>query len=87
MPAACNGDALLTDDGCKTNGYDNFSRIKFWKTPVAKCASQSTCVPYYRWVTDYMGQPWADLAGDAGTPTSRAERLGYPVTLVAPVKR
>src|ERR1700688_3576646 len=29
VPAACKGNALLTDDGCKTNGYDNFSRIKF----------------------------------------------------------
>jgi putative spermidine/putrescine transport system substrate-binding protein len=54
VPAACKGDALLTDDGCKTNGYDNFSRIKFWKTPVAKCSTQATCVPYYRWVTDYI---------------------------------
>jgi putative spermidine/putrescine transport system substrate-binding protein len=54
VPAACKGNALLTDDGCKTNGYDNFSRIRFWKTPVAKCASQSACVPYYRWVTDYI---------------------------------
>jgi len=53
-PAACKGNALLTDDGCKTNGFDNFDRIKFWKTPVAKCASQSACVPYYRWVTDYI---------------------------------
>jgi putative spermidine/putrescine transport system substrate-binding protein len=54
VPAACKGNALLTEDGCKTNGYDNFGRIKFWKTPVAKCASQATCVPYYRWVTDYI---------------------------------
>ncbi len=27
----------------------------FWKTPVAKCASQGECVPYYRWVSDYIG--------------------------------
>jgi putative spermidine/putrescine transport system substrate-binding protein len=53
-PAACKGNALLTDDGCKTNGFENFDRIKFWKTPVAKCTSQSICVPYYRWVTDYI---------------------------------
>ncbi len=51
---ACKGNALLTDEGCKTNGLDNFERIHFWRTPVSKCASQGTCVPYYRWVTDYI---------------------------------
>ena len=31
------------------------SSIHFWRTPVAKCASQPAgCVPYYRWVTDYI---------------------------------
>jgi putative spermidine/putrescine transport system substrate-binding protein len=54
VPAACKGNALLGDEGCKTNGFENFGRIKFWRTPVAKCASQGTCVPYYRWVTDYI---------------------------------
>ena len=54
-PAACKGNALLTDEGCKTNGSDDFAKIKFWKTPVAKCASQTECVPYYRWVSDYIG--------------------------------
>ena len=39
VPAACKGNALLTDEGCKTNGFENFEQIKFWKTPVAKCAS------------------------------------------------
>ena len=53
VPAACKGNALLTDAGCDTNGMANFDKIKFWKTPVAKC-SQGTCVPYYRWVTDYI---------------------------------
>jgi putative spermidine/putrescine transport system substrate-binding protein len=51
---ACKGNALLGDEGCKTNGLDNFERIHFWRTPVSKCASQGTCVPYYRWVTDYI---------------------------------
>lgn len=56
VPAACKGNALLTDEGCKTNGYDNFDKIKFWRTPVSKCASQNDqCVPYYRWVSDYIG--------------------------------
>jgi putative spermidine/putrescine transport system substrate-binding protein len=53
VPAACKGNELLTDGGCDTNGMANFDKIKFWKTPVAKC-SQGTCVPYYRWVTDYI---------------------------------
>jgi putative spermidine/putrescine transport system substrate-binding protein len=55
VPAACKGNALLTDEGCKVNGADNFDKIHFWRTPVAKCATQSAgCVPYYRWVSDYI---------------------------------
>ncbi|MCK3776410.1 ABC transporter substrate-binding protein [Ensifer sesbaniae] len=53
--AACKGNELLTDAGCKTNGYDDFEKVKFWKTPVSKCASQGECVPYHRWVSDYIG--------------------------------
>ncbi|SCB29948.1 ABC transporter substrate-binding protein [Rhizobium multihospitium] len=55
VPAACKGNELLTDSGCATNGYDHFDKIRFWKTPVAKCTSQSECVPYHRWVSDYIG--------------------------------
>jgi putative spermidine/putrescine transport system substrate-binding protein len=55
VTAACKGNALLTDAGCDTNGLGNFDKIHFWRTPVAKCASQSAgCVPYYRWVSDYI---------------------------------
>ena len=55
VPAACKGNALLGDAGCETNGMGNFEKIHFWRTPVAKCASQSAgCVPYYRWVTDMI---------------------------------
>jgi putative spermidine/putrescine transport system substrate-binding protein len=55
VPAACEGNELLGAEGCRTNGIENFERIRFWRTPVAKCASQPTgCVPYYRWVTDYI---------------------------------
>jgi putative spermidine/putrescine transport system substrate-binding protein len=53
VPAACKASDLLGADGCTTNGYDNFDKIKFWKTPVAKCDA-GTCVPYYRWVSDYV---------------------------------
>lgn len=53
--AACKGNALLGDKGCETNGVNNFEKIHFWRTPVAKCATQSAgCVPYYRWVTDMI---------------------------------
>jgi putative spermidine/putrescine transport system substrate-binding protein len=53
VPGACKASDLLGADGCKTNGYDNFDKIKFWKTPTAKCA-EGICVPYYRWVSDYV---------------------------------
>ena len=54
VPAACQRSQLLGADGCKTNGSENFDKISFWRTPVAKCATQTECVPYYRWVTDYI---------------------------------
>jgi len=55
VPAACKGNELLGADGCTTNGLETFDQIKFWRTPVAKCESQSAgCVPYYRWVSDYI---------------------------------
>ncbi|WDF94194.1 ABC transporter substrate-binding protein [Aeromonas dhakensis] len=54
VPAACEGNALLGKEGCKTNGIDNFDRVRFWRTPVSQCKSQGTCVPYYRWVSDYI---------------------------------
>jgi putative spermidine/putrescine transport system substrate-binding protein len=55
VPAACQGSTLLGPDGCKTNGFEDFDRIRFWQTPVSKCGSQGECVPYYRWVSDYIG--------------------------------
>ncbi len=54
VPAACEGNALLGKDGCKINGIDNFDSVHFWRTPRSLCASQTSCVPYYRWVTDYI---------------------------------
>lgn len=55
VPAACNGNALLGATGCKTNGIDNFDKLHFWRTPQAQCGSQQDkCVPYSRWVTDYV---------------------------------
>jgi putative spermidine/putrescine transport system substrate-binding protein len=54
VPAACKGNDLLGPDGCTTNGFDNFDKIHFWKTPIGKCTTQENCVPYSRWVTDYI---------------------------------
>ncbi|WP_429145741.1 ABC transporter substrate-binding protein [Aeromonas rivipollensis] len=54
VPAACEGNALLGKEGCKTNGIENFDKVHFWRTPVSQCKSQGTCVPYYRWVSDYI---------------------------------
>ena len=53
VPAACDDNALLGPEGCRTNGIDNFDKIWFWRTPEAKC-SQGECVPYNRWSTDYV---------------------------------
>jgi putative spermidine/putrescine transport system substrate-binding protein len=56
VPAACtDGRGMQTAAGCTTNGMDDFEKIKFWTTPVSKCKSQGQCVPYYRWVSDYIG--------------------------------
>lgn len=52
---ACDGNELLGPEGCVTNGLDNFDRIKFWQTPTEDClGAGGTCVPYYKWVTDYL---------------------------------
>ncbi|GAB5510465.1 MAG: ABC transporter substrate-binding protein [Hyphomicrobiales bacterium] len=56
VPAACtDGRGMQTGEGCTTNGFDDFDRIRFWQTPVSTCESQDVCVPYYRWVSDYIG--------------------------------
>jgi putative spermidine/putrescine transport system substrate-binding protein len=55
VPAACtDGSGQQTAEGCTANGFDDFERIRFWRTPVAQC-EQGECVPYYRWVSDYIG--------------------------------
>lgn len=53
-PETCKGHPLLTDEGCKTNGFDNFEKISFWKTPVADCGAGKKCVPYKKWAEDYI---------------------------------
>ena len=57
VPAACtDGRGMLTPEGCHANGMDDFDKIRFWTTPVANCSQgEGACVPYYRWVSDYIG--------------------------------
>lgn len=57
VPDACGKSDLLGPDGCTTNGLEDFDRISFWKTPTEDCngtAEAGACVPYRRWVTDYL---------------------------------
>ena len=57
VPGACEGNELLTDEGCATNGFDSFDQIEFWKTPQADCFrgdGSEECVPYHEWVTNYV---------------------------------
>ncbi len=55
VPAACKGNKLLGDDGCARQGFNDFDKISFWRTPVAQCKSQNNaCVPYHKWVSDYI---------------------------------
>ncbi len=56
VPAACTDDrGMQNAAGCTANGLDDFEKIRFWTTPVSKCKTQDRCVPYYRWVSDYIG--------------------------------
>ena len=56
VPAACtDGRGKQTAEGCTNNGFDNFEKVRFWTTPITGCESQDECVPYYRWVSDYIG--------------------------------
>lgn len=56
-PASCtDGSGQQTAEGCTANGMDDFDKIRFWTTPVANCSQgEGACVPYYRWVSDYIG--------------------------------
>ena len=55
VPAACKGNALLTDAGCARQGFNDFEKISFWKTPITQCKTQDNkCVPYHKWASDYI---------------------------------
>ncbi|WP_445939622.1 putative ABC transporter substrate-binding protein YdcS [Pseudomonas sp.] len=51
VPAACKDNELLGAEGCKVNGFDNFEKIAFWKTPQSEGGKY---VPYSRWTQDYI---------------------------------
>ncbi len=51
VPAGCKENELLGAEGCKVNGFDNFDKIAFWKTPQAEGGK---FVPYSRWTQDYI---------------------------------
>ncbi len=57
VPAACtDGRGMQTAEGCAANGFEDFDKIRFWTTPTADCSQgEDACVPYYRWVSDYIG--------------------------------
>ncbi|GGP27925.1 ABC transporter substrate-binding protein [Silvimonas amylolytica] len=50
----CKNKPVGGSDVCASNGYARFEQIHFWKTPVAKCKTQGTCVPYSRWTQDFI---------------------------------
>ena len=53
VPQACNTKAPGGSAFCKSNGFDHFDKIHFWKTPTAQC-KQGQCVSYSRWTADYI---------------------------------
>ena len=54
VPDGCTASELLTADGCKLNGFDQFDKIYFWKTPIADCGNgESNCVTYDRWTEEF----------------------------------
>jgi putative spermidine/putrescine transport system substrate-binding protein len=56
VPAACEGNQLLGENGCAINGFNDFDKISFWKTPITDCGDNrgEVCVPFYEWGTNYL---------------------------------
>jgi putative spermidine/putrescine transport system substrate-binding protein len=53
VPAACKVKPPHGSDACAINGFDRFAQVHFWRTPTGAC-KQGACVPYSKWVTDYV---------------------------------
>jgi len=47
VPEGCTASALLGKEGCAANGFNDFDKIYFWKTPVANCKTQGGRVRIY----------------------------------------
>ena len=57
VPDACRSNELLGAEGCATNGFDNFDKIAFWKTPQADCfepTGTGSASRTAQWVTNYV---------------------------------
>jgi len=53
VPAACKIKPPKASDACVVNGFDRFAQVHFWRTPTGTC-KQGACVPYSKWVSDYV---------------------------------
>jgi putative spermidine/putrescine transport system substrate-binding protein len=55
VPAGCTASELLGATGCEVNGFNNFDKIAFWRTPTSDCGDGTqNCVAYNDWVTSYI---------------------------------
>jgi len=54
--SACSASTPGGGKPCSTNGFDQFDKIHFWRTPIASCSTKGggACVPYARWTADYI---------------------------------
>jgi putative spermidine/putrescine transport system substrate-binding protein len=53
VPDACKAKPPHGSNACTDNGFDRFAQVHFWRTPTGAC-KQGACVPYSKWVTDYV---------------------------------
>jgi putative spermidine/putrescine transport system substrate-binding protein len=53
VPAACKAPAPHGSRACSNNGFERFDQVHFWRTPTGTC-KQGVCVPYSKWVADYV---------------------------------
>ena len=55
VSGVCQTDNPLGEDGCRANGYYDFDKVYFWRTPMAECGDGALeCVPYSEWVSAYI---------------------------------
>ena len=56
VPAACKGNELLTDDGLRDQRLRQFRQDRVLEdADAAMRHAERPCVPYSRWVSDYIG--------------------------------